>query len=54
MGGTGREGERRGRGEKGRGGEATPPFLRGGYAPLPNVNSWIRPWSVMHFVDIFQ
>ena len=47
MGGTEREGERRGRGEKDeKGGE--------GKVRPPNANSWIRPWSVMHFVDIFQ
>ena len=45
MGGTEREGERRGRGWKEKG--------RGGYGSH-NANSWIRPWSVMHFVDIFQ
>ena len=37
LGGTGREGERRGRGGKEKGREE-----RGGYGP-PNANSWIRP-----------
>ena len=44
MGGTGREGERRGRGGNEKG--------VGKVRPAPNANSWIRPWSVMHFVDI--
>jgi len=45
-------GEGKGRREEGKGrkGEGEG---RGGYGS-PNANSWIRPWSVMHFIDIFQ
>jgi len=46
----GQEGKERGGEGEGRrsGGEEE------GRVRHPDANSWIRPWSMMHFVDIFQ
>jgi len=47
----GRDGKERREEGKGREGEGKG---REGEGTAPNANSWIRPWSVMHFVDTFQ
>ena len=47
----GRDGKGRREEEKGKEGEGKG---REGAYGHPNANSWIRPWSGMHFVDIFQ
>ena len=43
----------KGRREEGKGNEGEGKEREGGYRHR-NTNYWIRPWSGMHFVDIFQ